>query len=543
VLTFLRSALLAIVLGTTLIGGAATASATVKIDSISDGTLTVAGSDGNDEPQFDYYTSSGPNYTRIFDGGGVVGDLPDGCVHPDPDPAPIPQDSDKVALCEDGGTSPALTHLVLVLFDGVDHPHFNECFNQFDVFLGEGATNRATPPPGCAGGVFNVTGGSGQDTVAVDGVASSDLNVNASLGAGNDSFLGGDGNDTAHGGEGNDTLASSAGNDQHFGDGGNDDIKGGPGNDVEDGGPGDDQVGGRLGLSSGRDNDQGADTLRGGPGNDGLVLESHAGGMAISIDGQANDGTGAEGDNVGGDFEQIDGTNGNDVFHGSAGGDRFLGGGGNDEIHGGDGADDLDGEGGDDRVYGDAGNDKVQGSYDSDVVDGGPGGDQIYGDIAGCSVFCNADPDQLFARDGERDVVDCGSGADTAQVDTLDVVAFCATVDRQNVTGGPAAPGAASPLAVAKSVKLKTLIRRGLVLRYKCAAACKVVATLSYKGKRLGAGRKTLRKKGTARVVVRIARKSRRKVRRLRGKKLTLRVKVTSKRRTTTLTRKVKLKR
>ena len=81
------------------------------------------------------------------------------------------------------------------------------------------------------------------------------------------------------------------------------------------------------------------------------------------------------------------------------------------------------------------------------------------------------------------------------------------------------------------------------MFRYKCAAACKVTATLSYKGKKLGAGRKTLRKAGTARVVVRIAKKSRAKVRRLRGKKLTLRVKVTSKRKTTTLTRKVKLKR
>ena len=81
------------------------------------------------------------------------------------------------------------------------------------------------------------------------------------------------------------------------------------------------------------------------------------------------------------------------------------------------------------------------------------------------------------------------------------------------------------------------------MFRYKCAAACKVTATLSYKGKKLGAGRKTLRRAGTARVVVRIAKKSRAKVRRLRGKKLTLRVKVTSKRKTTTLTRKVKLKR
>ena len=74
---------------------------------------------------------------------------------------------------------------------------------------------------------------------------------------------------------------------------------------------------------------------------------------------------------------------------------------------------------------------------------------------------------------------------------------------------------------VAKSVKLKRLIKTGLWFRFTCAAACKVTATL----------------------VVRIAKKSRAKVRRLKGKKLTLRFKVTSSGKTTTLTRTVKLKR
>ena len=68
-------------------------------------------------------------------------------------------------------------------------------------------------------------------------------------------------------------------------------------------------------------------------------------------------------------------------------------------------------------------------------------------------------------------------------------------------------------------------------------------AAVADKGRKLGAGRKTLRKAGTARVIVRIAKKSRARVRRLRGKKLTLRLKVTASGRTTTLTRKVKLKR
>jgi hypothetical protein len=96
---------------------------------------------------------------------------------------------------------------------------------------------------------------------------------------------------------------------------------------------------------------------------------------------------------------------------------------------------------------------------------------------------------------------------------------------------------------VAKSIRVKELLKRGLAVRLTCAAACKVVATLSYKRKRLGVGRKTLRANGTARLAVKIGKKARRRVRRLRGKKLTLRVKVTAAGRTTTVTRKVKLRR
>ena len=127
--------------------------------------------------------------------------------------------------------------------------------------------------------------------------------------------------------------------------------------------------------------------------------------MAISIDGQANDGSPGEGDNVGSDIEAIDGTVHNDAFGGSASADNFEGNGGADEIHGAGGNDDLYGGGGDDRVFGDGGNDKVQGASGSDIVDGGAGLDQIYGDIASCSVFCTFDPDTVFCprwRAGHR---------------------------------------------------------------------------------------------------------------------------------------------
>jgi Ca2+-binding RTX toxin-like protein len=415
------------------------------------------------------------------------------------------------------------------------------CFHTGEVDMGDG-TNDYQGPACLQPLVYTVYGGSGEDTFS-----GSDNNQSKTVdqfvgNGGNDTLFGGYGNDVSLGGAGNDFVTDSAGDDELRGGDGNDVVRGDDGNDIEDGGPGDDRVGYSPGVSN--DDDTGADTLIGGTGDDRLILDGHSGGMTISLDGQANDGSPGEGDNVGSDFEQIDGTTSADVFTGSAGHDQFSGGQGDDEIHGGGGDDDLYGGSGDDRVYGDAGNDKVQGANGSDIVDGGPGRDQISGDIASCSFSCTFDPDQLFARDGEQDTVDCGGGADRAQVDSVDIVAFCASVDRSGPPAG-SGPGAggASPLVVGAAVKLKTLVKRGLVFRFKCAAACKVVATLSYKGKKLGAGRKTLRKAGTARVVVKVARSSRAKLRRLKGKKLTLRVKVIAKGKTTRLTRTVKLKR
>jgi Ca2+-binding RTX toxin-like protein len=422
---------------------------------------------------------------------------------------------------------------------------YQVCVPSVTVALGNG-TNEFTGEA-CDGTSTAVSGGSGQDRFG-----SSDGSDTFVGGGGDDDLQGYGGDDEIHGGEGNERVDGGSGNDLLFGDGGTDEIAGRAGDDTEDGGPGDDRMGYSPAYCCTEDVDTGADDVRGGDGTDVLTLEDHPGGMAISLDDQPNDGAPNEGDNIHSDLESISGTGANDVFVGNPGNNNFSGGAGNDEMHGGGGADHLEGGSSDDRIYGDAGNDKLEGDSSSDIVDGGSGTDEIYGDISSCSVFCRSDPDQLFARDGERDIVDCGGGADQAQVDQLDIVAFCLTVDRQTVstpggtpapTGGGGSSAAAFALTVAKSVKLKALLKKGLAFRLKCGAACKVVATLSYKGKKLGAGRKTLGRAGTARVVVRIAKKSRAKVRRLKGKKLTLRVKVTSKGKTTTLSRKVKLKR
>jgi Ca2+-binding RTX toxin-like protein len=334
------------------------------------------------------------------------------------------------------------------------HSTMGDCFLVYTINLGDGA-NGNDMNTGCtdAGATATITSGSGDDDLR-GGSASTSVTINA--GGGADTLNGMDGPTVIHGGEGNDGVFGGSGNDQVFGEGGDDRLRGHEGNDLEDGGAGNDDIGFSPGIN--HDSDPGADTQIGGPGTDRLRLSGHNGGMTISLDGQANDGTPGEGDNVGSDIEKIEGTTGNDFFTGSGGPDNFEGDSGDDEIHGGGGNDDLYGGGGDDKVFGEPGDDKVQGSSGADTVDGGAGSDLLYGDIASCSVyFCSFDADTIFARDGERDSVDCGGGADTAQVDQLDVVAFCASVDRLGV----APPGGVAKASFAGSKKTVKVNRRG----------------------------------------------------------------------------------
>ena len=67
------------------------------------------------------------------------------------------------------------------------------------------------------------------------------------------------------------------------------------------------------------------------------------------------------------------------------------------------------------------GNDTVRAAGGDDRIAGGPGRDRI---------FAGSGPDYVKARDGERDVVDCGPGRDIANVDAADVVRGCERVVR-----------------------------------------------------------------------------------------------------------------
>jgi Ca2+-binding RTX toxin-like protein len=182
--------------------------------------------------------------------------------------------------------------------------------------------------------------------------------------------------------------------------------------------------------------------------------------------------------------------------------DGFSGGGGDDEIHGGDGADDLAGDSGDDRVFDGAGNDIAEGTNGADIVDGGSGSDQIYGDIANCSVFCNFDADQLFARDGQRDVVDCGGGADTrsgrrARRGSGSAAWSTASRPRRSRPRGRN-PARCQPARRRQVGQAQGAAQDRSVVPLQVRRRLKVTATLTYKGRKLGAGRKTLKKAGTA---------------------------------------------
>ena len=500
------------------------ASATT-IDYGTDGlTLTVSGVDSADH-EIQFRLSGDTTHDEILDTAGFT---------------TIPGDCDVISA-NTWISCPSKAKVQVDLGTGQDDVTFAsqgfDCFEHYALNLGDGV-NTLTLSGDCGDSAtddVDVTSGSGPDTLS----AGSQGPMRVASGGGDDSVYGGPGDDVFRGGEGADRLFGRAGNDQLLGEGGADTPNGGPGNDLVDGGDGNDGL--ELCsncIGSGNDAGEGADAYVGGPGADKLWLDGHNGGMAISINGQADDGSSGEGDNVGGDIEAIEGTVGNDVFLGGEGADVFSANGGNDEVHGGGGPDDLYGGSGDDTMFGDAGVDKVQGASDADTVDGGTGADQLYGDIAGCSVFCTADSDTLRARDGEQDSVDCGGGADTAQVDAADVVAFCTVVDRAAAPGSAPPPGSGPPaggaqpaatfgLQVGGQIRSATLRRRGLVLRLTCPAACTVVARLRLGTRTIGAGRKSRLSGGTVRVVVKLSKKGKRLLRRLRRARLKLRVRVT----------------
>ena len=137
------------------------------------------------------------------------------------------------------------------------------------------------------------------------------------------------------------------------------------------------------------------------------------------------------------------GTDGDDTLRGTAGADGITGFGGADTISGLGGSDSLTGDGqldfgldGGDTISGGAGNDRLLGFGGADRLDGGRGAD-----IIDAQEFPDHPPgedtvrggrgnDTVYAKDGAKDKIDCGSGRDWVSFDEgLDSLTNCEDKD------------------------------------------------------------------------------------------------------------------
>lgn len=284
-----------------------------------------------------------------------------------------------------------------------------------------------------------------------------------------------------HLGDGNDLAESSndhaAGHSvQFYGEDGDDDLQSQGSSDLLDGGAGNDR------LQPDDDDAGSGDVVVGGPGLDSLWLDYATGGngpITASFDGVANDGFAGETDNYGADLENLEGVSTapsihfsgtdapNKVTMRSESADVLIGLGGDDVIDAANGNDVIDGGDGNDTIYG-GGND--------DQIKGGPGLDSLSGEGSGSGFYISvAGNDTIDARDGVREQLNCGPGADTAIVDELDVVpqdpgSLCEAVDRAGASAAAGPPKLRSSKLSVKSGRVSVSLS--------CAAACSGKLTL-----------------------------------------------------------------
>jgi Ca2+-binding RTX toxin-like protein len=358
----------------------------------------------------------------------------------------------------------------------VTHPNDPAFVHIVDAAAGDGV-NLATAPAGCVPDdisfglvcptptrlVLNLGGGA--DSFSDDTNSGTPIAVPLELngGAGNDQFDGGGAADLLMGGPGDDTLVGDGGNDVLRGEDGADTVEGGADADDLDGGVGNDRLTGGAGndLVRGGDGDDeldyrplfvldGADVFDGGAGYDKVGYFGRTVAVAVSLDGQANDGQAGEGDNIAADVDEVDGGDAADVLVGSDGPNRLAGRGGDDQVVGGGGDDVLYGDTGNDGLDGGAGNDSLDGGCMDDIIVGGPGVDSLNADGTCANPALRGQNDVLQARDGVKDaLVLCAMGStaeDTAVVDAVDPAlgpgnpGACRTIDAGTTPTPPAPP-------------------------------------------------------------------------------------------------------
>jgi Ca2+-binding RTX toxin-like protein len=286
-------------------------------------------------------------------------------------------------------------------------------------------------------------------------------------GAGDDLLISHAGNDTCWGGAGADNFSDDAGNDVYRGEGGNDTFIADPDAETES----DEYIGG-LGADRiiyGSQRAHGVSVTPDGLANDGYynpitgiskefdfvhsdienvtgtdqtdivkLLGSAAhdvdllGGNDYVMTGAGNDtvrgGAGADSiytqagqDSILGGFgaDRIECGSGADWANGESDNDTILGGAGNDTMLGFFGDDSILGEAGNDSILGGEQNDRLFGGADNDKIFGNGGDDQISGDGGVNELHGDFDDDTIVAANGLIDIVDGGTGFDTANIDFI----------------------------------------------------------------------------------------------------------------------------
>lgn len=109
-----------------------------------------------------------------------------------------------------------------------------------------------------------------------------------------------------------------------------------------------------------------------------------------------------------------DGGPGPDNLKGSPAADVLRGNGGNDTVEGGLGNDILNGGSGNDTLKDAVGNDRLVGGTGNDQLQPGDGRDESFGGVGDDTIVAGGD--------GDRDLINCGPGNDTARVSGNDVV-------------------------------------------------------------------------------------------------------------------------
>jgi Ca2+-binding RTX toxin-like protein len=326
-------------------------------------------------------------------------------------------------------------------------------------------------------------------------------------GAGNDNPIVGDGGD--------DTLRGGIGNDL---------LEGDEGDDLLDGGAGDDALDGVPGGYPDETTTHGADTYIGGGGLDSVTYEERSEDLTLSPDGVADDGAANEGDDIGTDITVVIGGHGADVMTGNARRNVFGGGDGDDVLTGAAGDDQLDGGSGADRLDGGDGADVLGGEDGDDLLVGGPDVDRFYGDdVSAClATSCPSGRDDIRARDGNREQINCGPGVDVLDVDPVDVLEDSVYLSDQceGAEGTPAA-GAAARVTLGKT---RVDRRNRIHLRVTAPGAGTIRARAG--ARHIRVAHRSLRVRGarTARLTLQPSRAARRALARRARLRVTLRV-------------------